>query len=134
MQRKRFDRELYLLNDQKAKKAVLKYLGKGWGENPKKTGVDLVNIINTAFVECEIKQRFIGKEFPYETVQLPERKGKWKDLNIRYFILNKQCTYAIIIYPKSLKDSRLKEVPNKYVFKGEYFYQIPVKECDLVKL
>lgn len=134
MIKKRFDHELYKQNDQKAKKAVLKYLGKGWKENPKRTDVDLTNFIGTAFVECEIKQRFTGKEFPYETVQLPERKNKWKHLNVRYFILNKECTHAVIIYPKSLKKNRLKEVPNKYVFKGEYFYQIPVKECDVIKL
>jgi len=133
MIRKRFDRNLYEQNDQLAKKALLKYLGKGWRENTKKTDPDLIHN-NGRLAECEIKRSWTGPDFKYPDVQLPERKGKWKDLKIVYYILNKECTHAIRIPAKALKDEYLREVPNKYVFKGEYFYGIPLKECKVIKL
>jgi len=134
MEKKRFDRQLWLENDKKAKTALLAYLGSGWRENEKRYDPDLVNILGTAFAECEIKQRFSGSTFQYDTVQLPQRKGKWKDLNITYYILNVECTHAIKIPVLCLDDDFLKEVRNKFVFKGEYFYCIPMEYCEIIDL
>lgn len=134
MRRKRFDRDLYNKNDKLAKDAMLKHLGKGWKENPKKTAPDLISDDGESYVEVEIKRVWKGEKFQYPDVQLPQRKGKWKDLDIEFYILNNELTHAIKIKASSLKDKYLREVPNKYVYAGEYFYGIPMKECEIIKL
>lgn len=131
--RKRFNRELYQQNDDFAKNIVLEYLGEGWEENPNGRSVDLINNYTKQVAECEIKRVWRGPEFPYDDIQIPERKGKWKNLDIQFFILNNEGTHAIMFTGKSLKQSRLKEVPNKFVYKGEYFYKVPLEECWIIE-
>lgn len=131
--RKRFNRELHEQNDKLAKEVVLKYLGSGWEENPNTRGVDLVNNFTKQVAECEIKRVWRGSEFPYGDIQIPERKGKYRNLNIQFFVLNNEATHAINFLGNSLLESRLVEVPNKFVYKGEYFYKVPIEECWLIE-
>jgi hypothetical protein len=132
--RKRFSKELHDQNDASAKQVVMAYLGSGWMENSKRTGVDLIHEDLEKFAEVEVKHRWSGSSFPYKDVQLPERKGKWRDLDIEFFILNKEKTHAIVFHGSVLDDSMLREVPNKYVYSGEYFFAIPIEECEIVEL
>ena len=134
MKKKRFDKTLYEQNDKIAKDAILKYLGSGWKENPKKRDPDIISDDGLKFVEVEIKRVWKGAAFPYGDIQLPYRKGKWKDLDIVFYVLNNEQTHAIKIPRTSLKDKYLREVPNKYVYEGEYFYGIPMDECEIIEL
>lgn len=136
MVRKRFDRDLYEKYDQLAKEKVFEAIDKRkfkLEENPKKRGVDLLvfnkgeHILN---IETEIKRVWKGKEFKYDTVQIPERKNKFAILDIPtiYVMFNNDQSEYLVIKDKDLLKSPLVEVPNRYVFKEEYFYQVPLKK------
>ncbi len=133
-EKKRFDRALYEEYDKKARKATTDYL-KGIGfevcEHPNRYAQDLIAFSpmdNYEFyAECEVKVIWDSEEFPYETVQLPQRKQKFFDGNTKFFIWNKGLTKAITFWDSEISDLIPVEVPNKYVHKGEYFYQIPLE-------
>lgn len=133
-EKKRFDRELYNEYDKKARVATMEYL-KSIGfevcEHPNRYAQDLIAfspIDNYEFhVECEVKLVWDSEEFPYDTVQLPQRKQKFFDGNTKFFIWNKPLTKAITFWDSEISDLIPVEVPNKYVHKGEYFYQIPLE-------
>ena len=104
-------------------------------ENPKKRNVDLLvykkgkHILN---IETEVKRLdWKAGEFLYDTVQLPQRKKKFCELDVNtiFVIWNKDQTAYISFKDKDVLNSPLVEVPNRYCFKGEYFYQIPIKKC-----
>lgn len=135
---KRFDPELYIANDALAKENVLKILDKRkytMQVNPKKRGVDLhifhkgKHVLN---IETEIKRVWKKKNFEYETVQIPERKNKFANLKIPtlFVMFNADQSSYLVIKDKDLIKSPLVEVPNKYMFKGEYFYQVPLKKVN----
>lgn len=133
---KRFDRELYQMYDQLAKEKVNTIIDKRrfkLQENPKKRGVDLFllnkgeHILN---IETEIKRVWKDKEFQYDTVQIPERKKKFTNLELPtlFVMFNADQSSYLVIKDTDLVKSPLKEVPNRYVFKEEYFYQVPLKK------
>lgn len=129
---KPFSKALYSEFD-KAKGSVLDFLGESWSINPDQYGPDLTDGVK--WVEVEIKTHWkTPPKFPYPTVQLPERKGKWKHLNIEYWILNPEATHAVVIPASALLEEFLIEVPNKYVVSGEKFYQIPIELCKILNL
>lgn len=131
--KKPFSGNLYAANDPPARAAVKAHLGKKCIDNPDKYGVDLM--FEGRMIEVEIKQHWgLTDEFPYDTVQISERKGKFRGKNVEFWVLNKFINRAIII-PSHLLNSRyLKEVPNKFCPSGEYFYCIPVRLCTVIKL
>jgi len=136
MVNKYFDRELFAANDKLAKDCTKKLLDKrkySIKENPKKRGVDLLvynkgeHIFN---IECEIKRVWKDKEFKYDTVQFPERKEKYALLEKpTYFVMfNADQSQYLVVRDKDLLKSPKAEVPNKFVYKGEYFFQVPLKK------
>lgn len=144
--RKPFDKALFEKNDALARQAVSQFLrahGIVVRPNPDQYGVDLFEIEDfpegpapVLGIECEIKRVWSGATFPWDTIQLPERKAKYRSaaLDVDYWLLNSECTHAIVI-PGYLLDEHIPvEVPNKYVSKGERFYQIPVAQCRKVDL
>lgn len=137
--RKRFDSNLYSQNDTLARnkvKELLKDSDFKVVDNVKKTGVDLfvykdgVHLIN---IECEIKRVWKTQEFPYESVQIPERKNKYFKLDkpTVFVMFNEDQSAYLAIKGEDLKNSPLKEVPNKYVWKGELFFQVPLDKVTL---
>ena len=135
--RKRFDRELYNEVDKKTKEKVFSLLESFDNlqaeENSKKTKVDiLVTDPDTSElkfnIECEIKKVWKNKEFPYESVQIPERKSKYAILDkpTLFVMFNADYSSYLVIKSSDLLASPLVEVPNKYVYKGEMFYQVPL--------
>lgn len=131
--RKRFDRNLHDQNDMPAKDSLNKLLENSEYKivpNSKKTGVDLFlfkdgkHMLN---IECEVKRVWVTKEFPYESIQIASRKGKYlgADKPTIFVMFNKDHSSYLVIKDKDLAASPLKEVPNKYVWKGEFFYQVP---------
>lgn len=140
---KRFDRKLYEENDRKAKEAVAKlFEGSKFSvkENTKKTAVDLLlykGEEHVGYVECEFKRVWTG-DFEYDTLQIPQRKYKYAQLDktTYYIVFNNDGTKHMALKGEDLLSSPLKEVPNKYVYQGESFFQVPLKKTtnDLVKL
>jgi hypothetical protein len=137
--RKRFDPVLYSENDRIAKDFVKEALkGSEYQvlENPKKRGVDLLlyrNSEHVANIECEIKRVWKSTEFPYDSVQIPDRKTKYTQLDkpTVFVMLNNDQSAYLAISQQVLLNSPKKEVPNKYVFEGEMFYQVPISSSHM---
>lgn len=138
--RKPFDRQLFNDNDTLAKNKVKELLGGKLKivDNPKRYGVDLL-VFNDADehifnIETEIKRVWVG-DFPYQTVQFPERKKKFCSLEKpTYFIMfNSDLSQYLVVKSDDMLDSPLGIVPNKYVRYGEQFYQIPLAKVAFNK-
>lgn len=133
--KKRFDKSLYKMYDELAKDATKLYnegLGQTLTDNPDRYRQDLV--ADDYLVECEVKLVWDTDEFPYDTVQLPQRKAKFFDKLTKFYIWNKALTRAATFWSDDIKDLEPVEVPNKYVYKGEFFFQIPLDMVEFVEL
>ena len=135
--RKRFDRDLWLENDKKARNACEKIFNQfeNLTVKPHKspTKVDLELFLDgehIANVETEIKRVWKAETFQYESVQFPERKRKFCELEkpTLFIMWNFNCSSYLVVTGSDLIDSPSVEVPNKYVYKGEYFFQVPVNK------
>lgn len=136
---KKFSQELYEKNDAPAVEAVLTHLfqqGSYAGQNEDKYGPDIIlfsGYKKLSYVEVEIKHNWHAgvDKFPYSTVHLPERKGRYLRLRhpIEYWILRADLQAAIIIPDFTLSSSLLEEVPNSLVSSGERFYCVPLEQC-----
>jgi len=136
---KRFSKELYQKYDALAKEATkLYYHNQGYSavENTERYRQDLVVDApqRQHLGECEVKLVWKTFEFPYDTVQLPKRKSKFFDQLTQFFIWNHDLTRAATFWSNEISDLEPVEVPNKYVYKGEYFYQIPLERVTFVEL
>lgn len=134
--RKPFDKTLYEQNDNLAKDhsiAILKATGFDPRVSPKKRDVDLEVYKDGElqfYVECEIK-RVWTKQFEYQTINFPERKGKYACLSKpTYFMMwNHDQTRYLVVKGVDLLASPLMIVPNKYMGYGEQFYQVPIEKA-----
>ena len=121
--RKTFDKSLYETNDRKAREAGKMYWkqeGCAAIDNPDKYGADL--IVNDSFYcEVEIKNVWSGSEFPWGSIQLPERKTKFTKLDKHcvFLIFNKELTHGITFTSEAVLASPLVEVSNKFVSSKE---------------
>lgn len=140
---KKFSKALFERNDAKARKITKEFYAKRGIElrdNPDKYGVDLIryegeNIVG--YTECEIKNVWREDNFPYGSVQFPERKGKFAyttDLPVEFFMLNAKCNRALIVDGKDLLRSPLREIRNVYVSQGEAFFQVPLKNVQFYEI
>ena len=137
---KRFDRDLYEKYDKLAKDCTAKLIDKRKyrvAESPKKRDVDLQIRKRTdeeivVYVETEVKRLDWKKnDFLYPNVQLPERKKKYCGLEVPtiFVIWNKDQTAYISFTDEDVLKAPLVEVANRYAYKGEYFFQIPIGKC-----
>jgi len=51
-----------------------------------------------------------------------------------FMIFNNERTHAFLCSHTSLLESPVVEVPNKYVYKGEMFFQVPITKLELVEI
>lgn len=139
---KQFNQELYNENDSIAVATALHHLSEGLGlfavQNPDRYGPDIIVYSGTKpshFVEVEVKRVWQPhqEEFPWSTLQIPERKRKFVELAkpVDFWIFRSDLKMYLSIPDKIVMDSPLVEVPNKYTQSGELFYQVPVHECTL---
>lgn len=134
--RKRFDPSLYAANDELAKNKLFE-LVKDIKEiqaepNVKKRDVDVIvrdpktNEV-LFYIELEIKRVWNGP-FKYNNVQFPQRKEKYAKLDkpTLFVMFNHDQSEYLIVRSDDFLASPCVEVPNKYMYKGEFFYQIPI--------
>lgn len=139
---KQFDPALYEQYNRAAIDAVRSHInasGLFVQDNDDIYGPDLVVYLGFKpryYVECEVKLIWSGPDFPFDTIQLPERKAKFARLPkpCEFWICNREYTHAIVISDRNLEPDMIVEVPNKLVANGELFYQVPIDRTVLVEL
>lgn len=129
--RKQFDKQLFEIYDRFAREKTTQYLesiGYDVVPHPNQYAQDLIAYKDhdAWFVECEVKNAWSGKNFPYPSVQLPERKKKFFDHRTQFFIWNKQGEHAMTFWSTDILKLEPVEVYNRFISSGEYFYQIPM--------
>ena len=132
---KKFDKELYEKNDSLAKEAAKKFFaaqGVTAVDNPDKYGVDLL-LDTGSSIEVEVKHTW-KDDFKFDTLQIPARKEKFAKLGCVFMVFNSNITKAFIVHGDIVLASPKKEVYNKYMPKGEMFFQIPVDKLILCEL
>jgi hypothetical protein len=135
--RKQFNKKLHRDNDPKSRHVVKKFFeerGVRLIDNQDEYGIDLVSIDGSAKIEIEHRLVWTGKEFPFDEINLPERKTKFflKNQGAYYVILSKDYSRMGMISGKNmlnyLNNKNLKESSNRFVTGGELFYKIPKSE------
>ena len=137
--RKQFSEALHGKHDKPARTRTMEYMQiKGYEiwENPNTYGQDLIaeGSKGKFYVECEVKTVWDTDKFPFDTVQLPERKRKFFASPTLFFIWNKPLTSAILFKSEDIKDLTPVEVSNKYIASGELFYQIPLDKTGIIRM
>jgi len=131
---KKFDKQLFDQNDPKSRSVVKEFFKKHnllFKDNTDKYGIDLLSSDETVGIEIERRLVWVGNSFPYDEINLPERKTKFflKNIATFYVILSKDYSRMGMISGKVIKeyltDDLLKENSNKFVNNGELFYKIP---------
>lgn len=127
---KPFDPILHSENDRTTKDVALRVFAHlpGITENPDPYGVDLLYLGGS--IECERKLTWPGGRFPFTTIQVPYRKKKYFDDGALYFLLAANNKDYCIIRPTAFREESKTVVKNKYVEKGEIFYQIPLYDAE----
>lgn len=143
---KQFDQKLHDDNDPETRKVVLYYLQSLYGipehhyvENPDKYGIDIIQrgLIETiSGIEVERRHNWTGDYFPFDTINIPERKKKFSNMGFPtyYIATNKELTRGIIIDITDINIFPLKENKNKYVAEGEMFYSVPISAATYINL
>ena len=132
MRTKPFNKQVHDACDPPAREAVSKYIKATWGmnawHNPDQYAVDLIierdkNLIG--YAEIEMRD---WDTCPFNTIHIPKRKDKLFDNDKKtiYFVVSRGMNRAWYIDSQVIKNSSVKEIPNKAVSQGEYFYDVPV--------
>jgi hypothetical protein len=142
--RKKFSTDLFSSYDSPARAAVMEYVSRNGlyiQQNDDKYGPDLVVFKGFKphyYIEAEVKRVWKPEQdrFPWSTIQIPERKGKFLKLGkpIEFWVLREDLARAIIIPDFVISNSPLVEVKNKFIKEGELFFRIELVECDIVDL
>jgi hypothetical protein len=142
MQNKRFDKELFDKYDKMGRDIVKSYVGQ-WGmvaeDNPDRYGVDLNLYADGKLVgvaEVEVRNSWKTVEFPYEDLNVPHRKKKLleNDIDTFFFSINAEGSALFFCKAEDVLSSEVKESRNKYVYKGEHFYKVPLDKLTHVAL
>jgi hypothetical protein len=144
MIRKQFDKEMFDITDNPAREAIRDYIGRSGlfvRDNPDTYGPDLIvyrGFKPLSYVEVEVKLVWKQEQhkFPWDTIQLPERKMKflYLGLPIEFFILRADLERAVLIPDYVVAKSPIEEVKNKYVKEGELFCRIDIRECQVIDI
>lgn len=136
MKTKPFSQEVHDACDPPARDAVIDWMFHEWGwrayPNQDIYAVDLLAYESKklkAYVEVETRD-WLGKETtcPYKTIHIPKRKEKLfnNPLPTLYFAVTRDFKNAYWCYAEEVLQSPAREIPNKAVKEGEYFYDVPI--------
>lgn len=143
MATKRFDKELHDTYDKFGRDIVKSYVSSFWGmearDNPNRYGVDLhlyKDDLLVGYAEVEVRLSWKTVEFPYEDLNVPNRKKKLltQDMLTYFFSVNKDGTALFHCEAAAVLASEVKESRNKYVYQGELFYKVPLDRLSYVVL
>ena len=86
--------------------------------------------------EVEMKSGWSGKWPGWDTVHIPARKKRLlgKSDRLVFWVLNNDCSRAVLVNGIHLKDKYIKSISNKRAPDGEYFYDIPISHCNFITL
>lgn len=134
---KKFDKALYKKFDDAAKEKTQQFLESIGCEVSEPENQYIQDLVATkdgkSFrVECEVKMIWDKPQFPFSTIQLPERKKKFFKERTVFFIWNKALDDAIFFWSDHVKALTPVEVKNKYMPEGELFFQIPLSKTKQV--
>ena len=141
MERKAFDQLLYDENDAIAKEAVRSFLEAVWGYPVTEGGqydVDLLIYEEDTicgYVEVERRHNWDKQHFPFDTLNIPERKRKFFTLDqpSLLFAVSKDCKWAVFVPGEIVLQCPVKMLDNKFCFQ-EPFFVVPIEYCMLVDL
>jgi len=142
MANKPFDASLHAQHDKDGRdfvKAFYKKHGLDAQDNPDQYGVDLLVYYDDSLVgyaEVEVRQNWDKEQFPFDTLNVPERKQKLltNDLETTFFSVSKDHSRAFMCQDRIVLSSPLMESANKYVGSGEKFFKVPIDQIKLVQL
>ena len=90
--------------------------------------------------EVEYAGRWRDHPFKYKTIHIPERKGRLvkmayeKEIPVFFWTISQDKEWAFRTPHTVVTDDLLKEVPNRRIPSGEYFFDIPLNLVELVQL
>ena len=142
MATKPFSEYLHKVYDEPARKAVAAWASMKWGlnvrDNPDRYGVDLIcfrSNLPVGYIEVEVRQEGFDS---FHSIHAGQRKEKLfrQDRPVLFFALTQDLQRAYYLKADLIKDCPLIEIHNRYVGKGEMFYDIPItlfKIADLTQ-
>ena len=142
MTTKKFSPSLHNKYDNFGREIVKKFVKDTWNleakDNPDQYGIDLViykGEKKVGYAEVEVRTNWKGLEFPFDELNVPERKGKLfnNDLPSLLFSVNQKGTALMYCTESVLLESRKEVSPNKYL-KNEKFFKIPIKKMRRAEL
>ena len=139
---KPFSKSLHAKNDPTSRKLVKKFFaerGVTLTDHPNKYDIDLQTEDGKIRVEVEHRLNWQEEEFPYEKVNVPQRKAKFFEAgNTHYCILSRDFKYLGFIsatdIQQFMRPECLKESSNRFVEKDEFFYKVPKTKFEFYKL
>ena len=140
---KPFSQELHDDNDPQARKKVQDFFLHQQGvelvENPDKYDIDLLQKDNGSILagyEVERRHNWFTRDFPFTTLHVPARKAKYADraYPTYYVATNKLMNYALMMPFTELKEAYCLEQRNRFVGRGEFFFNVPVNNTEVIHL
>jgi hypothetical protein len=130
---KQFDKTLFEENDPLSRNAVKRFflkIGYVLEDNQDQYGIDLVYKNGLEFVEVERRIVWDNYDFPFDEINLPQRKAKFfRNTKSHYAIVSKNYKRMGLLCSKSIQqyieDFNLKESPNRLLSQNEFFYKLP---------
>jgi hypothetical protein len=126
-----FNKQLYDENDARAKKKATDFLSRRFVvKEGTQYGIDLIcyrdNVIRY-YVEVEVKNLWIGQEFPWSEVNVLTRKEKFfrEHDKVIFIMFNTDLSSCFIMDNTTILASPKVEVPNRRHASGEYFFKVP---------
>ena len=122
----------------RAYRMFAKYFDVVLEDNPDEYGTDMIAYRNgqkVGYVEVEVRAAWDGA-FPFDSLNIPYRKKKLlkNDLPTVLVAFNQQGTMAYLCKDSVVLASPVVEIHNKYMEKGEMFYQVPLDKIKLITL
>jgi len=140
---KPFSQHLHDVYDNPGRKTVSDWVQMKWGlqvkDNPNRYGVDLIccrSDVPVGLLEVEVRQEGFDR---LGSIHVAQRKDKLfqEGLPTLFFAVTQDLSRAYWVKADLIANCPLIEVHNKYVSKGEFFYDCPItmfKIADLTQL
>ena len=136
MYRKQFSQELHEKHDAKARQVVSEldlFSDIHLGDHPNQFDIDLMDRENKVVVEVEQRPAWKSHDFPFDSLNVPERKEKmlrkWlaqPGWEVYFAAVNAKATKVAVVSAKEVLSSPLRQNVNKYdTGKVERFFQVP---------